>query len=219
MHSLTGGSCSSLRCQPTVWTSPVCPLCRWATHVLEKQWTPLYSANSQIWGCLSCPTGSRAAMSLTAVLLQRRCGQDLGEGEPQLFVLVVSWLICRDWRSGWNTDEGNLAASWSTLPFICPPVWVGAAVPQDRAMLNHQHLRACCSVCLWATASLKCTSYLSNGSHQNKLLKARHRSMLPGFSVRGENRSLWDLSCSSGNQYQSSIGFNERRIQPGGCDI
>lgn len=87
---------------------------------------------------------------------------------------------------------------------------LSAAVPQAGVMVNHQHLRACCSMCLWATSSLKSTSYLSNGRHQSKLLKARHWRILPRFLVKGENWSLWDLLCiqyQSGNQYQSSIGF------------
>lgn len=148
------------------------------------------------------------------LLLPRYCEEGVARIKAQVSLKGLFW-----WFPGWFTGPGEVGkrhVTWLHLRTLCPSVWVGAAVSQARAVLNHQHPRA---QCVWATVSLKFTSYLSNRSHQNKLLKARHRSTLPGFSVKGEKWSLWDLSCLSGNQYQSSTGFNESRVQPRVCDI
>lgn len=92
-----------------------------------------------------------------------------------MFVLLVSWLSV-------GPGERHMKVTWSSLRTLCPSVWVGAAVPQARAVLNHQH-RAVMSL---SYSSFEITSHLSNRSHQNKPLKTRHQSALPGFSVKGE---------------------------------
>ena len=117
MHSLAGCSWGSLRHQPTVWTPPVCPSSRWVAHVLEKQWTPLYSANSQIRGYLSCPTQSRAATPLTVGL--HDCKEGVGRVWMQVCLECLFW-----WVPGWSAGIGEVGetqmkGTWLHLRALC----------------------------------------------------------------------------------------------------
>lgn len=131
------------------------------------------------------PSGIKAVLSLTALLLQRRRGQDLGAGEPQVLILVVSWLICRDWRSAWNTDEWDFTVSYSVLPVICPP---GSGLVKQCLRLEW-----CWTTSTYGLAA-QCASEL-------QLLW----SVFPNWAMGAANRNYWkqDMEvCCQDSQYE-----------------
>lgn len=127
VHSLTGCSCGSLRCQPTVWNSTICPLYGWAARVLVDQLTPLYSANS------SSALWDQEQLCLLLPAIVKKVWPGLGH----------RWAsgICFGGFGGWSAGptgkvgKRHMKVTWLHLRTLSPSVCVGTAVPQARAVL------------------------------------------------------------------------------------
>lgn len=71
------------------------------------------------------------------LLLPRYCEEGVARIKAQVSLKGLFW-----WFPGWFTEPGEVGkrhVTWLHLRTLCPSVWVGAAVSQARAVLNHQH--------------------------------------------------------------------------------